>query len=175
MGSTLHALSKAYHYYSKLEPGKEEKQQNLRNALGFRKEYLNTVQKGFPANVWILGVGLVYAAQIEADLALLEKEEGKIALLQDAIFDMNEGVAHCKNWIECRAVPSLTAIVAEFEDSFAGMLYDSYELTSEKENLKKANEICSNAAEDFKKVDLPSRVAKAYWKIARNLDLCRRA
>ena len=172
LGSTLHALSKAYHYNSKLAPGKDEKQEQLRNALGFRKEYINTVQKGFAANVWILGVGLVYAAQIEADLAVLEKDEkGKIALLQDAISDMNDGVTSCKRWIECRAVPSLIAIVAEYEDSFAKMLDDGYQLTSEKENLKKANEVYGNSAEDFRKVDLPSRVAESYWKIARNLDL----
>jgi len=173
LGSTLHALSKAYHYYSKLEPEKEEKQQQLKNALGFRKEYLNTVQKGFPANGWVLGVGLVCEAQIEADLAALEKEEGKIALLQDAISDMNDGVTYCKNWIETesRAVPSLIAMVAGMEDAFAEMLDEGYQLTSDKENLKKANEVYGNAAEDFKKVDLPSRVAESYWKIARNLDL----
>ena len=84
---------------------------------------------------------------------------------------MNDGVTNCKNWIECRAVPSLIAIVAEFEDAFAEMLDDGYQLTSEKENLKKANEVYNNAAEDFKNVDLPSRVAESYWKIARNLDL----
>jgi KaiC/GvpD/RAD55 family RecA-like ATPase len=173
LGSTLHALSKAYHYYSKIEPEKEEKQQQLRNALGFRKEFLNTVQKAFPANTWTLGVGLVCGAQIEADLAALEKEESKIALLQDAISDMNEGVAYCKNWIESesRAVPSIIAMVAAMEDSFAEMLDEGYQLTSDKENLKKANEVYGNAAEDFKKVDLPSRVAESYWKIARNLDL----
>ena len=37
--------------------------------------------------------------------------------------------------------------------------------------MKKANEVYGNAAEGFKKVDLPSRVAESYWKIARNLDL----
>jgi KaiC/GvpD/RAD55 family RecA-like ATPase len=171
LGSTLHALSKAYHYYSKLEAGKDEKQKHLRNALGFRREYISVVQRGFATNAWILGVGLVYAAQIEADLAMLDKEEGKIALLQDAISDMNDGVSYCRNWIECRAVPSLVAIVAEFEDTFAEMLDYGYELTSEKENLKKANEVYGNAATDFKKVDLPSRVAESYWKIARNLDI----
>ncbi len=171
LGSTLHALSKAYHYYSKLEPGKNEKQQQLRNALGFRKEYVSLVQREFATNAWILGVGLVYAAQIEADLAMLNEEEGKIALLQDSISDMNDGVSYCKNWIECRAVPSLIAIVAEFEDNLAEMLDHGYELTSEKENLKKANEVYGNAATDFKKVDLPSRVAESYWKIARNLDI----
>ena len=171
LGSTLHALSKAYRYYSKLEPRKEEKQQQLRNALGFRKEYLNTVQKAFPANTWILGVGLICEAQIEADLAALEKEGSKISLLQDAISDMNDGVTHCKNWIESRAVPSLIAMVAGMEDAFGEMLDEGYRLTSDKEKLKKADEVYESAAEGFKKVDLPSRVAESYWKIARNLDL----
>ena len=171
LASNLHALSKAYHYYSKLIPEKEEKQQQLRNALGFRKEYLNTVQKGFASNTWILGVGLVHGAQIEADLAALQKDEDKILLLKEAISDMNAGVTYCKNWMESRSVPSLIAIVAGFEDSFAEMLDDSYKLTSDKENLKKANEVYKSAAEDFKKVDLPSRVAESYWKIASNLDL----
>jgi hypothetical protein len=172
LSATLHALSKAYHYYSKLQSGKDEKQEQLRNALGFRKEYINTVQKIFAANIWVLGVGLVYAGQIEEDLVILEKEEkGKIALLQDAISDMNDGVTYCKKWIERRAVPTLIAVVADFEDAFADLLNDGYQLTSEKENLKKANEVYGNAAEGFKKADLPSRVAESYWKIAINLDL----
>ena len=84
-------------------------------------------------------MGLVYAAQIEADLAILEKEEeGKIALLQDAISDMNDGVTYCKSWIECRAVPSLIAIVAEFEDAFAGMLDDGYQLTLRERKFEKS-------------------------------------
>ncbi len=171
LGSTLHALSKAYHYYSKLVAEDEEKQRQLRNAIGFREEYLNTAQKGFASNTWILGVGLVCEAQIKTDLAALEKDEGKIALLKEAISDMDAGVTHCKNWMESRSVASLIAIVAGFEDAFAEMLYDSYKLTLDKENLKKANEVFRNAAEDFKKVDLPSRVAESYWKIARDLDL----
>ena len=170
LASTLHALSKAYHYYSKLEPEAEEKQRLLRNALGFRKEYLDTSQKGFEANTWILGVGLVFEAQIIADLAAFEKEESKVALLREAISDMDAGVAHCRKWIERRAVPSLIAIVAGMEDTFAEMLDDCYKLTLDKADLKKANEVYGWAAEDFKKVDLPSRVAESYWKIARNLD-----
>jgi KaiC/GvpD/RAD55 family RecA-like ATPase len=171
LGSTLHALSKAYHYYSKLVPENEEKQQQLRNALGFREEYLKTVQKGFASNTWIFGVGLVCEAQIKVDLAAMEKDEDKIPLLKEAISDMEAGVTYCKNWMESRSVPSLIAIVAGFEDAFGEMLYDNYKLTSNKENLKKANEVYRNAAEDFKKVDLPSRVAESYWKIASNLDL----
>jgi len=170
LGSTLHALSKAYHYYSKLEPEKEEKQQRLKNALGFRKEYLTTVHNGFASNTWVFGVGLVCEAQIEADLAELEQGEGKLELLQEAMSNMSAGVTYLKGWIDTRPVTTLIAMVAGIEDTFGELLEQGYKLTAEKENLKKANEVYGNAAENFKKVDLPSRVAECYWKIARNLD-----
>jgi KaiC/GvpD/RAD55 family RecA-like ATPase len=170
--STLHALSKALHYQSHLETRKDEKLELLRNALGYRKEYVKCVQKALASSFWVLGVGLVYVAQIEADLAGLEKdEESKAALLKEAVANMESGVSYCNGWVGSRAVPSLIAIVAGFEDTCGGMLYERYLLTEEKENLTKANKIYGDAAEKFKRVDLPSRVAESYWKIARNLDL----
>jgi len=172
MGSTLHALSKAFHYYSNLETRKDEKVELLRNGLARRKEYVSIVEKVFTSNFWMLGVGLVYAAQIEADLAEMEKdEESKAAFLKEAVSDMEQGVSHCNDWVRSSEVPSLLAIVAGFEDACGGLLNKYYSLTEEKENLAKANKIYSSAAEKFKRVDLPSRVAESYWNIARNLDL----
>jgi uncharacterized repeat protein (TIGR01451 family) len=169
--STLHALSKAYYYHSTLEQKKEEKAESLKNALGFRREYIKTAKDVFPSNLWILGVGLVYAAQIETDLSRVESDDKtKLSLLEEAISDMSEGVFNCKSWITARAVISTFASLAEFEDTFGGILYEGFLLTSENENLSKANSVYGDAAEDFKKVDLPSRVAESYWKIARNLD-----
>lgn len=171
MISTLHGLSKAYYYHSKLEPKKDDNPQLLRDALGYRKEHIKTAREAFPSNRWILGVGMVYSAQIETDLSRVEKDEKKkVTLLEEAIADMNDGVTNCRNWIVSRAVPSVIASLAGFEDTFGGILEQGYLLTAEKENLTKANEIYNDAAEDFKKVDLPSRVAESYWKIARNLD-----
>jgi tetratricopeptide (TPR) repeat protein/KaiC/GvpD/RAD55 family RecA-like ATPase len=170
--STLHALSKALHYQSYLEPKKDEKLELLRNALSHRKEYIRCAQKALASSFWVVGVGLVYAAQIEADLAGLEKDEkDKAALLAEAVTDMESGVSHCNGWIGTRDVPSLTAIVAGFEDAWGRILYERYSLTKQKENLTKANKIYANAAEKYKKINLPSRVAESYWKIAGNLDL----
>jgi KaiC/GvpD/RAD55 family RecA-like ATPase len=170
--STLHALSKALHYQSYLDPRKDEKLELLRNALGHRKEYVGYVQRALASSFWVLGVGLVYAAQIEADLAGLEKDkERKAALLKEAITDMESGVSNCNGWIGSRDVPSLVAIVAGFEDTLGGMHYERYSLTEEKESLTKANKTHIDAAEKFKKTGLPSRVAESYWKIARNLDV----
>jgi KaiC/GvpD/RAD55 family RecA-like ATPase len=171
MISTLHGLSKAYYYHSNLEPRKADKPELLRSALGFRKEYIKTANDAFPSNLWVLGVGQVYAGEIEVGLSRLEEDgKAKNALLEAALADMNDGVMRCKKWITSRPAPSVVASVAGFEDAFGGVLDEQYSFTAEKETLKKANDVYSEAAEDFKKVDLPSRVAESYWKIARNHD-----
>jgi tetratricopeptide (TPR) repeat protein len=171
-GSILHALSKAYHFCSSLEPRIDERPELLKNALGFRKEFLRIAEQAYPSNFWTIGVGLVYAAQIEEDLAKLEKDQAvKTGFVEDAVSDIETGVTCCNKWIKSRSIPSLVAIVAEYEDTFGRILGEQYSLTNKTENLARANEIYEAAAEKFKQVDLPSRVAESYWRIARNLDL----
>jgi len=79
----------------------------------------------------------------------------------------------CEEWVASlgwRNVPSYVATVAEFENNFGEILKENHFLTTDKDNLTKAIKIYNQAAENFKKVDLPSRVAETYWKIAGNLD-----
>ncbi len=75
MASNLHSLSKAYHYYSNLEPRKHEKPELLKSSLGYRKEYIKLVEEAFASNFWILGLGLVYAAQTETAMSSLETND----------------------------------------------------------------------------------------------------
>jgi KaiC/GvpD/RAD55 family RecA-like ATPase len=169
--TTLHALSKAYYYQGSIEPRKEYKPDCLNEALRTRKELLKVVKESFPANLWVLGVGKVYAGQIEADLSKLEKDEKrKILLLREATADMEQGVELSKDWIASRQVPSFVSSVAGYEDSLGGTLDEDFLLTGENPTLVRANAVYLDAAEDFKKVDLPSRVAESYWKIGKNLD-----
>jgi KaiC/GvpD/RAD55 family RecA-like ATPase len=175
IASNLHSLSKAYHYYSNLEPRKHEKPELLKNSLRYRKEEIKLVQEAFTSNFWILGVGLIYAAQTETALASLEtNDDQKGMLLGDAINDMSKGVPLCEKWVDSigsRTVPTLVATVAGFEDKFGSILKENYLLTEDNSNLTKAIEVYDDAAENFKKVDLPSRVAESYWKIASDLDV----
>jgi len=169
IGSTLHALSKALHFYADLEPDGEYKTKLLEEALSYREEYNNVVESAFPSMDWVLGVGKVYTAQLEAELAKLEEDEDrKRTFLQDAIADMDTGVLNCKKWIASRPTPSLIVFVAGFEDSFGKILEELYSLTEDEKILHKANGFYSDAAKRFKEVELTSRVAESYWKIARN-------
>ncbi len=171
MGSTLHALSKALHFYSDFEARKNEKTRLMEEALAHRKEYVRIVERAFPSHDWVVGVGKNYEGLLKADLAGLEtNKDKKRAVLESAISDLEEGLTHCRKWISSRSVPTLMAAVGGFEDSFGGILNELHLLTEDKEILSRANEVFDDAAERFKEVNLPSRVAEAYWKIARNHD-----
>jgi len=169
--SSQDILSKVYYYYSNLEPREDHKPELLREALKYRIEYMKTAENTFPANTWISGVGKICAGKIERDLSRIEPtEKAKIASFKDAIASMEDGISSCKNWIATCPVPSSVAKVAGFEDILGETLNEGFILTADSEHLTRANDIYSDAAEDFKKIDLPSRVAESYWKIARNLD-----
>lgn len=167
---TLHSISKAYQYNSKLEIG-EEKLRLLRNALEYRKEYVRMCERSCP-DTWGLGVGLVYAAEIEADLSGLEKNsESKYTLLDNAVADMDTGIRYCNDWLRIRAAAAQVAAVAGYEESYGDMLNSRYLLTKDRINLLSANKSYHNAAEKYKKANLPTLAAETYWKIAKNLDI----
>jgi len=171
MFSNLHALSKALHFYSNLETGRDEKTRLLEEALIHRKEFINVVERAFPFNDWFPGVGKNYEGLIKVEMARLETDKAKkIALLKGAVSDMEDGVSRCRKWILSRPVPSQIAAVAGFEDTFGGILNELYLLIEDKEVLTRAIEVYEDAAQKFKEVNLSSRVAESYWKIAESQD-----
>ncbi len=168
MFSTQHALSKALHFSSRLETRKSQRVELLEDALTRRKGYLQIVEKAFPSNYWLLGIGKYYVALIEADLARSETDgDQRIALLKRAVSDMEAGISHCERWIASRPTPSLIIFVAEFEDTLGGVLDELYILTNEKALLNRGIEVFNDAATKYAKTDLPSRTAESYWKVAR--------
>ena len=170
-GSTLHALSKALHFYSNMETGKDEKTKLLEKALIHRKEYINVAERLYPFNDWMHGVGKNYQGLIRADLARVETDKDKKrAVLESAVSDMEDGVSRCGKWLLSHHVPTLLAAVARFEDWFGGILNELYLLTEDKEILSRANEVYEDASKKFKEANLPSRLAETYWKMARNQD-----
>ena len=170
-GVTLHALGKVLHFYSNLETGKEEKKRLLEEALVHRKEYNKVVENAFPSNNWVRGVGKNYEGLVKAELARLDTDKGKKrVLLENAVSDMKDGVSRCRKWISSRPVPTFIATIARFEDGLGGILNELYLLTGDEKTLSIAIEVYRDAAKDFKKVGLPSRVAESYWKMARGQD-----
>ncbi len=170
-GSTLHALSKALHFYSNLETGKNERARSLEEALVHREGYNKIVESAFPSNERLRGVGKNYEGLIKAELARVATDkEKKRALLESAVSDMEDGVLRCRTWVLSSSVPTLIATVARFEDGLGGTINELYLLTGDKKTLGRAIEVYEEAAKEFKKVNLPSRIAECYWNVARNQD-----
>jgi hypothetical protein len=171
MMSALHGLSKAYSYSSNLEPRKDERRELLRKALDYRNEYVKTARTSFSSNTWVLGVGEFYAAQIQADLSRMETDEqGRITLFTKAVSEMEDAVLQCKSWITSRASPSFVTTLALYESTLGGILDEGYLLTADNTYLTRANETYVQAAENFQRLNLPSRAAESYWNIAQNED-----
>jgi uncharacterized repeat protein (TIGR01451 family) len=171
MFSTLHVLSKALHSYSNIASGKDERTRLLEEALEKRTEFSKVVERAFPSNNWIRGVGKNYEGLIKVELARIEEQAvKKVAFLRSALSDMEDSLLHCKRWIDSRRVPSYIAAVAGYEDVFGGTLNELYTLVEDKEILTRAIEVYEDAAKQFKKVNMPSRVAESYWRMARNQD-----
>jgi hypothetical protein len=170
-GSTLHALSKALHFYSNLKTDEDERKTLLEEALTYRKEYCDIVERVFKSNSWIRGVGKNYEGLIKAELARVESEESKKRdLLESAASTIEEAVSQCRKSIAALPVPALVTATAGFEDAFAGILEESYFLNGDGRKLEKAIQIHGEAAKKFKTANMPSRAAESYWKIARNQD-----
>lgn len=167
--SALHALSKALHSYANITSDEGEKARLLTEALERREEFTKTLERAFPFNHWTRGVGKNYEGLIKVELARAETDRlKKTALLKSAVSDMEDSVSHCRKWITSRPVPFYIAAVAGFEDVFGGILNEFYLLIEDKEILTRAIEVYEDAARQFSKVGLPSRVAESYWKVARN-------
>ncbi|UCH32224.1 MAG: hypothetical protein JSV05_02210 [Candidatus Bathyarchaeota archaeon] len=171
-GSTLHALSKALHFYANLKTVNDEKRELLEESLQHRKEYVDVTERAFPANDWICGVGKSYEGIIKADLAKIETiKDKRIATLESATSDLEDGVKHCENWVSTRFVPTQLVAVAKFEDDFGRILNDLYLLTKKESLLVKSIETHELAAKNYKKANLSSRVAESHWKIAQTQEL----
>jgi len=171
LGAVLHGLSKALNFYSNLEIDKVEKKKLLEEALSYRCNIQELVEKAYPSNDWLTGVNKNYEGLIKLDMVKVESEkEKKEVLLKDAAADIQDSVTHCKRWIISRPVPTNIAAVACFEDSLGGILDELFFLAKEAKFLQKAVEAYDGAAKLYKKATLPSRAAESYWKMAINQD-----
>jgi KaiC/GvpD/RAD55 family RecA-like ATPase/tetratricopeptide (TPR) repeat protein len=169
--STLHALSKALHFCSNFETGRDEKMMLLEEALARRQEYDKLAERLVPANDWIRGVGQNYEGLIGLDLARQERNrDKKVLLLENAVKNMEDGLNRCQKhgrWLES---PTLIAAVGTYEDGFGTMLNELCILTNDKGIPSKTIEAHKDAAMLFKKVNLMNRAAESYWKMARMQD-----
>lgn len=169
IGATLHALSKTLQFYSNFENRKDAKTALLEEALVRRQSYIEIVQKAFPSNYWLVGVGKSYAGLIKRDLAELGTDvNNKQQRLESAIADLREGISRCREVTVSRSIPARIMAIGGFEEGLSNALCLLYRVTENDALLRNALEVDQNAADDFKKIDAPNRAAECYWRIAVN-------
>ena len=171
IGANLHELSKALHSLSNMETRINEKKKLLERASKHRQGYIKIVEKMFPSNYWVRGVGQTYHALIRAELAKIEPEkEGKRGLLEEAASIMDNSLKLIEKWAKLYPQKRILAVLGKYYDIFGGILNQLYWLTEDEKVLKEAIEAYGRAADTYDKAELPSRLAEAHWKIAKLYD-----
>jgi len=167
-----HTLSKAIYSLSKMEARVTERRRLLEEASEHREKSIDIQNRAIsPFDYWDHGVMQNYAALIRAELATIETDkEKRRKLLEEAVSHMERCVELCGKTIKIYRQTKLFAVFGWYYDWFGDILSQLYTLTREKATLEKAVKVYGDAAETYRKAELPSRVAEAYWHAARLHD-----
>ncbi len=175
IGTMRHILSKTLEARANLEPDLDKKRNLLEKALKYRERNIEIMEQLTPFDYWNLGVMHNYLAGIKAELGYLEPDlNSKRRLLEEAITDKEKClklIAKTMTYYEKMGQIELFAALYGYQDTYGTLLNGLYELTNNPEHLRKAIEISQKAIESASKLDLISRMAESYWKIAKTQNI----
>jgi tetratricopeptide (TPR) repeat protein len=177
VGYTIHTLSKALTARAGTETDLDEKRSLLLQAMKISEKHVTSIKR-IP-DQWNKGVPIHSFSRLKAELAKIEPELNRKRMLFEEAFLESE---------ECLRLCSMGALISEsytdegtglgrfarlqgYQDDHATILLDLYELTNETEYLRKAIETWRKAIESASKLELLSRIAESYWKIAKAQDV----
>jgi KaiC/GvpD/RAD55 family RecA-like ATPase len=171
IGANLHELSKALYSLSNVKTKISEKKKLLEEASKHRQGCTNIVERLYPSNYWLRGVGQNYQALIRAESAKTEpKKKRKRELLEEAASNMDNCLKLIEEWARLYPQTRIFAVLGKYYDWFGGILNQLWWLTEDEKILKDAIEAYGRAADTYNKAELPSRLAEAHWNIAKLYD-----
>ncbi len=171
IGLNLHELSKALYFLSNMETKISEKKKLLEEASKHRQGYIDIVERMYPSNYWVRGLGQNYQALIRAEMAKIEPEkEGKRRLLEEAASNMDTCLKLIEKWAKLYPQTRIFAYLGKYYDWFGGILNQLCRLTEDEKVLKEAIEAYGRAVDTYSKAELPSRLGEAHWNIAKLHD-----
>jgi len=168
-----HTLGGIFVKLAEIETRTEEKKRLLEEALKHKHEAVRITEQLEPFLRWNRGVMQISLAWAKSELADLAKDpETKKSMLQEAILDMENGLKLCIEEVRVFEKESSASFwVLGWNQYKTGVLLNRlYELTSNKEHMRKAAKTFAEAAESYQKVDAKSRVAECHWKAAQTYD-----
>ncbi len=171
IGLKHHELSKALYFLSSMETKISEEKKLLEEASEHRQGYIDIVERMYPSNYWVRGIGQNYQALIRAELAKIEPEkEGKRRLLEEAASNMDNCLKLIEKWAKLYPQTRIFAYLGKYYDWFGGILNQLYWLTEDEKILRNAIEVYGRTVDTYGKAELPSRLAEAHWNIAKLYD-----
>jgi len=170
-----HYLGKTLQARASLEPDVDAKGSFLDRAMKYRERSIEIEERLHPFDYWRIGVWYHYLALIKMEYADIEPDlKDKRRLLEDAALSMEKCLESINKeipYIEKRGVIYRFAPLSRFQDNYEVILTRLYEVTNEPEYLKRAIEISWKVIESAGKLDMLSRIAESYWKIAGKYDI----
>ncbi|MCW4027988.1 MAG: hypothetical protein NWE76_10970, partial [Candidatus Bathyarchaeota archaeon] len=166
-----HILSRTLAARAKLEPDVDLRRGLLEKALKYRERNIEIHEKWAPFHYWNNMVFRHLLSQIKAELAFIQPDlHGKRRLLEEAASGMEKGLKNIykvPRVIERADVLPVYASLSRYEDDYGVILTRLYEVTNNPEHLRKAIETWLKAIESATLLDIVSRIAESYWKIAK--------
>ena len=159
---------------AKIEANFEEKKRLLETALVHNDEAVAISEQVEPLAYWNLGIMRAGAVASRYELADLAKDpETKKNMLQRVLLDSEEALGLCIKGLtpyDIEAATPLLGNVAGWEVNNGKCCVRLYEITNDKEYLKRAIEAFQRGIETYEKTNQTSRLAESYWKVAQTYD-----
>ena len=158
---------------SETDPVKRKK--GLEEALAYINKAKGTQENLVPFQYWNIGIMRSLLASVECELAEVTGDsEKKKTLLGAAVADKQKAIELCLReftyFVKKGSGTSLFVTIGAQHYGYAHMLVRLYELTGEKEHLKKAVQSYDASTDYYQKLSLVSRIAENCWRKAQVFD-----
>ena len=160
---------------AKFETNPADKKRLLEEALAHVNEGLAIAEKLEPFLYWNIGVARTSLGNVEYELAdVTEDSEKKKTLLRQAVADKEKAIELCFRELTYMTKKgsgtSLFATVGAQQYAYAYALVRLYELTGDREHLKRAAQNYDASTGSYQKLSLVSRIAENCWRKAQVYD-----
>jgi tetratricopeptide (TPR) repeat protein len=168
-------FSQALASLAQMETNPEQKKRLLEKALEHGEEAAKITDQLYPFVYFLRGVTWMILADSKAELSNLEKDsENRRKMLEEAILDKERGLQlymDVSAYWEKLGAPELFSFIGRFQYSLGELLTHLYGLSGNNQHQRKSTKAFEEAAESFQRLDLVSRMAECYWKVARGYDV----
>jgi tetratricopeptide (TPR) repeat protein len=169
-----HVSSYTLELMAELEKRTQEKKAILQEAMKHREETVRMTEKIQPFGYWNRGAMQAGMARIKYKLAELAKgtpEEKN--MVQEAVLDLENALRLGTTEVSLvsESAPPLHSELGGSQYRLGVWLGRLYEITNDRECLRKAVKAFDDAVEAYQKINSRSRVAECQWKAATTYDV----